>query len=111
MFEKLITRAVFILFVIIFVPVMSLAADTKAPAKPAETKSSDTTAPTGDLIDINSATKEQLMSLSGIGEAYAKKIIEGRPYKSKLELTQKKIIPGATYKKIIYKIIAKQPKK
>jgi competence protein ComEA len=111
MFKKIITSGVLILFVLIFVPAIGHSADAKAPAKPAETKSSETSAPTGDLIDINSATKEQLMSLPGIGEAYAKKIIEGRPYKSKLELTQKKIIPGATYKKIIYNIIAKQPKK
>ena len=111
MIYKFISRIAVLLFVLSLFSSLSFAADAKAPAKPGETAApaaSATQAPKGDLIDINSATKEQLMTLPGIGEAYAKKIIEGRPYKSKLELTQKKIIPGATYKKIIYNIIAKQ---
>ena len=59
-------------------------------------------------LDINTATKEQLMKLPGIGEAYSQKIIDGRPYKAKNELTQKKIIPEATYSKISDLIVAKQ---
>ncbi len=61
-----------------------------------------------ELVDLNTATKEQLAELPGIGEAYAQKIIDGRPYKAKNELFQKKIIPKSVYDKIAGKIVAKQ---
>jgi len=61
-----------------------------------------------DLLDINTATTEQLMALPGIGEADSEKIIKGRPYSRKDELVQKKILPRATYEGIKYKIVARQ---
>ena len=81
--------------------------DKMAPA-PKASESKMAPAPKAELLDINSASAEQLDALPGIGKAYSAAIIKGRPYKGKDELVQKNIVPQKTYDGIKDKIIAKQ---
>ena len=82
------------------------AKDTKADAKSQPAAKDDKKA--GAKVDINSASKAELETLSGIGEAYSQKIMDGRPYKRKDDLVKRNIVPQATYDKIKDQVIAKQ---
>ena len=58
-------------------------------------------------IDINSASRDDLMTLDGIGEVKADAIIRARPYKAKTELVERRLIPEALYDKIADKVWAR----
>jgi competence protein ComEA len=80
----------------------------KTAQTPTQSGKSATKAPATKLIDINSATVEQLKTLPGINDGLAQKIVEGRPYRVKTDLVRKNTIPQAAYNKIAGLVIARQ---
>ncbi|WP_263416846.1 ComEA family DNA-binding protein [Terriglobus albidus] len=110
-----------VLIPLLYSPAAPAQAQSK-PAKPAATSKPAATAPgkpaagsaaasASGLVDINSATADQLKAIPGIGDVYSKKIIDGRPYANKTQLVSKNILPQGVYDKVKDKIIAKQAKK
>ncbi|WP_218043307.1 ComEA family DNA-binding protein [Oryzomonas sagensis] len=97
---------------------LSFAADATPPAKPAAASAKAKTdsakaAPVAKTapVDINSAGEAELKAIPGIGDAYAAKIVAGRPYANKTQLKSRNILPAQVYEKVKDRIVAKQPKK
>ncbi len=85
------------------------AADAKAAKEKAKKTATDTKAAAkGKLVDINTASEAELKAIPGIGDAYASKIIAGRPYVRKDQLKSRKILPAPVYDNVKNMIIAKE---
>jgi len=86
---------------------LSLAVTASMPGSAADSAPSATARKT-DLVDLNSATRAELVKLPGVGEAIADKIIAGRPWKSKYDLVVKKVVTRSVYDKFARLVIARQ---
>jgi competence protein ComEA len=100
---KLTRLVLLILAAVALIAAPQATAPAKTPAKATAAKSTSAA-----VVDINSASADELSALPGIGKAYSDKIIKGRPYKGKNELLDKKILPAAVYNKVKERIIARQ---
>jgi competence protein ComEA len=84
---------------------------TMAPAMPATPRAPDAAvSPRASLVDLNSATEQELKTLPGVSEADSTKIIRGRPYADKSQLVSRHVVSEAIYDKIKDHVVAKPPK-
>jgi competence protein ComEA len=82
--------------------------DSSAKTTTSDSMSKDKATASADKVDLNSASEAELKALPGIGDAYAAKIVAGRPYANKSQLVSRKIVPESAYKKFSDQVIAKQ---
>ena len=101
-------------WIVVLLAVLSIAfsnqvnAQSSSASSKASSAAKTQAAAAANLVDINTATKDQLDALPGIGSVYAQKIIANRPYHTKRDLVTKQVIPQATYNKIRDQIVARQ---
>jgi len=101
-------RKLWVLLLTVVMTVSLASSQSSAGSSNSKTSTAKAATPSAEKLDINSATKDQLQALPGIGGAYSQKIIDNRPYRTKRDLVTKKVIPQATYEKIKDQIIAHQ---
>lgn len=94
-------------FVLAFVAAFLLAV-LPAPMIAQAKKAGDTAKKATELVDLNTATKDQLVAVPNIGATIAQKIIDNRPYKTKQDLVTKKVVSEMSYAKFKDYVIAKQ---
>jgi competence protein ComEA len=69
-----------------------------------------TAVPSGNPLDINTATIQELKALPGMGDAYARRVVAYRPYTAKNQLVTRGVLPAEVYQKISARIIARRPR-